>query len=260
MASVIDSGTLAPGNGTSPWPSRIAVTAVHFFILILFLQNVGADTWAAVFGFLVIHAYSVLCLRYWSRLERSVAGDIVIVTVTLEYVLIAILFWDAFSQYPWSAFAGLILLQVCTFSCVAFWKELRKAPPTAWFGLVVILLYVMIAATAPIVSPFGETEIVGSPDEPWGDQFLLGTDSLGRDMLTRLIYGARNTVAFAFITTVLAFVLGTLTGLLATTIGGWVDQLLGRFVDVLMAIPSADLRACSFSPSSAPRSPRFDAL
>jgi len=222
----------------SPWASRIAVTAVHFFVLVLFLQNVQADTWGAILGFLFIHVYSVLALRYWSAMQRSTAGDTVIVTFTLEYVLIAILFWDQFSLWPWSTFFGLILVQLCAFAGVKFWRGLRSAPPTAWFGLVVILLYVMVAATAPIIAPFGETEIVGSEYEPWSEQFLLGTDNLGRDWLTRLIYGARNTILIAFVTTCLAFAIGALGGFLAAALGGWTDQALGRVVDVLMAIPS----------------------
>ncbi len=223
---------------TSPWPSRLAVAAVHFFIVIFFLQNVQADTWAAILGFLLIHLYSAVVLRYWSNLRRTVAGDTIIVTLTLEYLLIAVLFWDGFIAWPWSTFFGLILVQVCAFSLVRFWKELRQAPPTAWFGLVVILIYVMVAATAPIIAPHGETEVVGAEYEPWSAQFLLGTDNLGRDMLTRLLYGARNTVAIAFVTTVLAFAIGGFTGLLAATLGGWADQVLGRIVDVLMAIPT----------------------
>jgi len=67
---------------------------------------------------------------------------------------------------------------------------------------------------------------------------LLGTDNLGRDMLSRLIYGARNTVGIAFATTALAFTLGSVLGLLAAVVGGWLDQLLSRAVDVLMAIPA----------------------
>jgi peptide/nickel transport system permease protein len=67
---------------------------------------------------------------------------------------------------------------------------------------------------------------------------LLGTDNLGRDMLSRLIYGARNTVGIAFATTALAFILGSVLGLLAAVVGGWLDQLLSRTVDVLMAIPA----------------------
>jgi len=222
----------------SPWASRIAVTAVHFFVLVLFLQNVQADTWGAILGFLFIHVYSVLALRYWSSMHRTTAGDTVIVTFTLEYVLIAILFWDRFSLWPWSTFFGLILVQLCAFAGVRFWRGLRNAPPTAWFGLVVILVYVMVAATAPIIAPFGETEVVGAEYEPWSEQFLLGTDNLGRDWLTRLIYGARNTILIAFVTTCLAFLIGALGGFLAAALGGWTDQALGRVVDVLMAIPS----------------------
>jgi peptide/nickel transport system permease protein len=222
----------------SPWSSRISVAAVHFFLLVLFLQNVRETTWAAIVGFLFIHVYSMLVLRYWSNLERSTAGDTLIVTLTLEYVLIAILFWDRFSGWPWSTFFGLAFVQACAFCAVRFWRGLSKAPPTAWFGLVVILLYVMIATTAPIVAPFTETEIVGGAYEPWGEQFLLGTDNLGRDWLTRLIYGARNTIGIAFVTTCLAFLIGAFGGFLAAAMGGWTDQIIGRVVDVLMAIPS----------------------
>jgi peptide/nickel transport system permease protein len=117
------------------------------------------------------------------------------------------------------------------------WPELRRAPPTAWFGLIVILIYVLAALFAPLIAPYPETEIVGGAYEVWGEQFILGTDQLGRDMLSRLIYGARNTIGIAFVTTMLAFLLGGALGILASVLRGWVDQVLGRFVDVLMAIP-----------------------
>ncbi len=222
----------------SPWACRLAVAAVHFFLLVIFLANVGENTWLAILGVLVIHVYSVLVLRLWSNLERSTAGDTLIVTLTLEYVLIAVVFWDRFSAWPWSTFIGLLFVQACAYLVVGFWKGLSKAPPTAWFGLVVILLYVLIAATAPVIAPFTETEVVGSEYEPWGGQFLLGTDNLGRDMFTRLVYGARNTIGIAFVTTCLAFFIGAFGGFLAAAVGGWIDQILGRVVDVLMAIPS----------------------
>jgi peptide/nickel transport system permease protein len=117
------------------------------------------------------------------------------------------------------------------------WRELRRAPPSALFGLVVILCYVAVAILAPALAPYGETELVGGPFEPWGEPFLLGTDQLGRDMLSRLIFGARNTIGIAFLTTALAFVLGGLLGLMTAVLGGWTDQLMSRGVDVLMAIP-----------------------
>ena len=118
-----------------------------------------------------------------------------------------------------------------------FRRLLRTAPPTAWFGLIVILLYILAALLAPAISPYGETEVVGEQYAPWSEEFVLGTDNVGRDMLTRLIYGARNTVGIALLTTVLTFLLGSFLGLLASTLGGWVDQILSRIVDVVMAIP-----------------------
>ena len=118
------------------------------------------------------------------------------------------------------------------------WKLLKSAPWSAQFGMLVIVLYVFVAFAAPILTPYGESEIVGSEFEPWGEGFILGTDNLGRDMLTRLFYGARNTIGIAFATTCLAFLLGGAGGLMATTLGGWTDQILSRMVDVLMAIPT----------------------
>ncbi len=116
-------------------------------------------------------------------------------------------------------------------------RELRKAPLTAKFGLTIIFLYVFTAIFAPFLTPYSESEIVGSQFEEWGANFILGTDNLGRDMLTRLIYGARNTVGIAFVTTLLAFAIGGVGGVIASTLGGWVDQICSRIVDVLMAIP-----------------------
>ncbi|MBI1774149.1 MAG: ABC transporter permease [Proteobacteria bacterium] len=114
----------------------------------------------------------------------------------------------------------------------------RTAPPTAWFGLGVVTVGAAIALSAPLIAGYGETEIVGSEFAPWDAEHWFGTDNLGRDMLTRLIYGARNTIGIAAATTALAFVGGGSTGLVAGTIGGWVDQLLSRTIDVIMGIPS----------------------
>ena len=119
----------------------------------------------------------------------------------------------------------------------AAWHALRHAPPTAWFGLIVISLYILVALLAPLIAPYGEAEIVSGAYEPWGGDYLLGTDQLGRDLLSRLIYGARNTIGIAVMTTALSFTIGGLLGLLAAILGGWTDQLLARAVDILMAIP-----------------------
>jgi len=79
---------------------------------------------------------------------------------------------------------------------------------------------------------------VGAQYLPWSTEHILGTDKLGRDMLSRMIYGARNTVGIAFLTTALAFLLGSVLGLWAALAGGWLDQVMSRFVDALMAIPA----------------------
>ncbi|BBR54146.1 MULTISPECIES: ABC transporter permease [Pseudomonas] len=120
---------------------------------------------------------------------------------------------------------------------MSLFKQLQRAPLSAKFGLLVIVLYVLVALFAPVLAPFGETEVVGEGFAPWGGQFLLGTDNLGRDMFSRLVYGARNTLGIAFLTTALAFAVGGFCGLVAAIKGGWIDQGLSRLVDVLMAIP-----------------------
>ena len=117
------------------------------------------------------------------------------------------------------------------------WRELRRAPLSAWFGLIVIAIYLIAAIFAPILAPYPETTALAGPFEPWSDKHLLGTDQLGRDMLSRLIFGARNTIGIAVCTTALAFLIGGLLGLFAAVLGGWVDQVVSRVVDVLMAIP-----------------------
>ncbi|WP_060511928.1 ABC transporter permease [Pseudomonas sp. NBRC 111124] len=112
-----------------------------------------------------------------------------------------------------------------------------RAPLSAKFGLLVIVAYTVVALFAPLLAPYGETQVVGEGFAPWSAQFLLGTDNLGRDTLSRLLFGARNTLGIAFLTTSLAFLLGGLCGLVAAIKGGWIDQGLSRLVDILMAIP-----------------------
>ncbi|MBK5476377.1 ABC transporter permease [Pseudomonas sp. TH21] len=116
-------------------------------------------------------------------------------------------------------------------------SQVARAPLSAKFGLLIIVLYIVVAVFAPLLAPYGETQVVGEGFAPWSGQFLLGTDNLGRDMFSRLVYGARNTLGIAFLTTTLAFLLGGLCGLVAAIKGGWIDQGLSRVVDILMAIP-----------------------
>jgi peptide/nickel transport system permease protein len=125
-------------------------------------------------------------------------------------------------------------------------KLFRSMPLTASFGILVIILYAITAIFAGSIAPYGESEILGAANVLAGGDvaaggdpaYPLGTDQIGRDILSRLIYGARNTVGIAFITTCLAFFIGGSLGFLAATLQGWLDQLLSRSVDVLMAIPS----------------------
>jgi peptide/nickel transport system permease protein len=117
-------------------------------------------------------------------------------------------------------------------------RTVREMPLTAAFGLLVIGLFVLVALLAPWIAPFGEHEVAGDQYLPWGAPHYLGTDQLGRDMLSRLIYGARNTIGIALLTTAIAFLVGTALGLWAAVRGGWIDQALSRLVDALMAIPA----------------------
>ena len=125
-------------------------------------------------------------------------------------------------------------------------KLFRSMPLTAAFGILTIIVYAIFAIFAQWIAPHGQEQIFaqaniiagGDPALGGNPDFPLGTDQIGRDILSRLIYGAQNTVGIAFITTLLAFLLGGSLGFLAATLGGWLDQLLSRAVDVLMAIPS----------------------
>lgn len=121
--------------------------------------------------------------------------------------------------------------------------ELAKAPISAWFGMIVIAAYAVVAIFAPLLAPFGEAQVFAKADLPWaklgGDpKHFFGTDQIGRDVMSRLIYGARNTIGIALVTTCLSFLIGGSLGLIAAINRSWLDQLLSRGVDVLMSIPS----------------------
>ncbi len=118
------------------------------------------------------------------------------------------------------------------------WIDLKKAPLSAWFGMIVVFAYMVVALFAPLIAPYGEAEVFPEANAAWSSQFIFGTDQIGRDMLSRLIYGARNTMGIALMTTLLSFLIGGSLGLIAAISRGWLDQLLSRSVDVLMAIPS----------------------
>lgn len=116
-------------------------------------------------------------------------------------------------------------------------RTLASAPLSAWFGMIVILIYVIAAVFAPLIAPFGEAEVVGKAYQPAGAEFWLGTDQIGRDLFSRLIYGARNTIGIAFMTTLLSFGIGGTVGVLTALKRGWLDQAVSRVVDAFLAIP-----------------------
>ncbi|MGC9445598.1 ABC transporter permease [Cereibacter sphaeroides] len=117
-------------------------------------------------------------------------------------------------------------------------RLLATAPFTARLGMVLVAIYAFVAIFAPWIAPYGEVEVVSRiPFDGWSAQHLLGTDQLGRDFLSRLIFGARNSISIALVTTLISFGLGCLLGVFSALIGGFVDQAISRFVDALMSVP-----------------------
>jgi len=115
---------------------------------------------------------------------------------------------------------------------------MTRIPLPALIGLAVTGAYFLAALFAPLLAPYGLSEVVGDVWEPSSAEHLLGTDNIGRDLLSRLIYGGRTTIFVASAATILSFFTGSVLGLFAAVVGGWVDQLLSRFVDLIMAIPT----------------------
>ena len=117
-------------------------------------------------------------------------------------------------------------------------SRFRNGPSlSAWVGIAIVTALIAVAILAPWIAPYSESE---SPGPTWQEPsvaFLLGTDSIGRDMLTRVIYGARLTLSIALVTTVLSFLIGITAGLLAAVGGSTIDQILSRLVDVILSIP-----------------------
>lgn len=107
----------------------------------------------------------------------------------------------------------------------------------AWIGIVIVTVNLLAALLAPVIAPHGEADLVGDVWAPISGSAWLGLDNLGRDMFSRLVYGARTTIGIAFLITLLSFAIGISAGFAAAVLGGWLDTLLSRSVDALMAIP-----------------------
>lgn len=115
---------------------------------------------------------------------------------------------------------------------------MKGIPLSALIGLILTGGFFAVALLAPWIAPYGMSEVVGNVWEPASGQFWLGTDNIGRDLLTRMIYGGRNTIFVASMATALSFCLGAFLGFTAAVYGGWVDQALARGNDLVMSIPT----------------------
>ncbi|MEP0155984.1 ABC transporter permease [Pseudophaeobacter sp.] len=129
---------------------------------------------------------------------------------------------------------------------------MKNIPISAMIGLFFTALYFLAAIFAPLIAPYGMAEVVGdvwepsrveimlgiAPDGVTEANYWLGTDNIGRDLLSRMIYGGRTTIFIATAATILSFTLGSTLGFFAAVAGGWVDQGLSRFVDLVMSIPT----------------------
>lgn len=123
------------------------------------------------------------------------------------------------------------------------WRGLLRRP-LAMVGLVVALAFVIVAIGAPVLAPYPPEEqffdgltLEGSPLPP-NERFLLGTDLLGRDLLSRMIYGARTSLIVGLLANGIALLIGTLVGLTAGFVRGFTGAILMRSTDLVMAFPA----------------------
>lgn len=122
-----------------------------------------------------------------------------------------------------------------------FWQEtarlLKSAPVSARFGMAVIAFYFFCALFAPWIAPYGEAQIIGKAYELPSLAHPFGLDQIGRDTLSRVIFGSRNTIGIALLTVLISFFIGGSLGIYSAVTRGWLDMILSRIVDILMSIP-----------------------
>ena len=109
--------------------------------------------------------------------------------------------------------------------------------PAAVVGLALVAVHLVLALFSPWIAPFDPTELVGGRIEPPGGEFLLGTDALGRDYLSRLLHGGRMALFVTFTGVVAAVLAGSLLGVAAAYFGGTLDDVLMRLCDIKLALP-----------------------
>jgi peptide/nickel transport system permease protein len=106
------------------------------------------------------------------------------------------------------------------------------------FGLLVLLLFILVAIFAPLIAPYNPNKVdVGNALLQPSREHLLGTDPVGRDELSRIIYGTRTSLFIGLSVTAFATVIGTILGILAGYYGGWVNTIIMRMIDAFMAFP-----------------------
>ena len=113
-----------------------------------------------------------------------------------------------------------------------------RIPLSALIGLVLTGIFLFVAIFANWIAPYPISDSSGGQWEGMSAAHWLGTDTIGRDILSRLIYGAQITIFVALASSILSFSLGAFLGFLAAVKGGWIDQILSRVVDLVMAVPS----------------------
>lgn len=121
------------------------------------------------------------------------------------------------------------------------WLALRQLArrPAAAFGLVVVLGFLLLALLGPLIAPYGANEqIFADARQPPSAGHLFGADRLGRDVFSRVLLGTRDIFALAGAGTLLAVISGTAVGLFSGYLGGWVDEIIMRFFDSLLAMPA----------------------
>ena len=200
---------------------------MNYFVIGYYALLIGASCLAAQFhkrqAFLLLFSLTLA-----SFIMGIIGGEAALWIVTVSAGLIAL---AAGTSFAFREFLVIVLPRESA-------KAMRTAPLTASFGLFIVGTYAIAGIFAPIIAPFGQAEIISSAFAPPDEQMLLGGDQLGRDMFSRIAYGARNSVGLALMATLLAFFMGAVLGLIAATKGGWLDQFMGRVVDVIMSIPS----------------------
>ncbi|MBU5466875.1 ABC transporter permease [Virgibacillus sp. MSJ-26] len=119
-----------------------------------------------------------------------------------------------------------------------FFNQLRKNR-FAMIGIIIIIFFVLLGLFAPLLTPYGYKEQVLSDRLlPPSSEHLFGTDNLGRDIFTRIAYGARLSLQIGFFAVSGALFFGTLLGLIAGFYGRWIDMVISRIFDILLAFPS----------------------